>query len=59
MERNKIDVNEILCYLGKMYSEMIFVNGFVYCDFYFGNVLVWKYFGMGKVEIVLLDYGFY
>ncbi|XP_010643891.1 aarF domain-containing protein kinase 1 isoform X1 [Fukomys damarensis] len=59
MERNKIDVNEISRHLGKMYSEMIFVNGFVHCDPHPGNVLVRKHPGTGKVEIILLDHGLY
>ncbi|EHH28082.1 aarF domain-containing protein kinase 1 isoform X2 [Macaca nemestrina] len=59
MEKNKIDVNEISRHLGKMYSEMIFVNGFVHCDPHPGNVLVRKHPGTGKAEIVLLDHGLY
>ncbi|XP_072819613.1 aarF domain-containing protein kinase 1 isoform X3 [Vicugna pacos] len=59
MERNQIDVNEISRHLGKMYSEMIFVNGFVHCDPHPGNVLVRKCPGTGKTEIVLLDHGLY
>ncbi|XP_066197724.1 aarF domain-containing protein kinase 1 isoform X2 [Saccopteryx leptura] len=59
MERNKIDVNEISRLLGKMYSEMIFVNGFVHCDPHPGNVLVHKRPDTGRVEIVLLDHGLY
>lgn len=59
MERNKIDVNEISRHLGKIYSEMIFVNGFVHCDPHPGNVLVRKGPDTGKVEIVLLDHGLY
>uniref|UniRef100_A0AC11AYC7 AarF domain containing kinase 1 n=1 Tax=Ovis aries TaxID=9940 RepID=A0AC11AYC7_SHEEP len=59
MERNKIDVNEISRHLGRMYSEMIFVNGFVHCDPHPGNVLVRKQPDTGKVEIVLLDHGLY
>ncbi|XP_074221288.1 aarF domain-containing protein kinase 1 isoform X3 [Camelus bactrianus] len=59
MERNQIDVNEISRHLGKMYSEMIFVNGFVHCDPHPGNVLVRKCPGTGKAEIVLLDHGLY
>ncbi|XP_075859948.1 aarF domain-containing protein kinase 1 isoform X3 [Microcebus murinus] len=59
MERNKIDVNEISRHLGKMYSEMIFVNGFVHCDPHPGNVLVRKHPGTGKAEIILLDHGLY
>ncbi|XP_032964522.1 aarF domain-containing protein kinase 1 isoform X3 [Rhinolophus ferrumequinum] len=59
MERNKIDVNEISRHLGKMYSEMVFVHGFVHCDPHPGNVLVRKRPDTGKAEIVLLDHGLY
>uniref|UniRef100_A0A6I8MXI8 AarF domain-containing protein kinase 1 n=2 Tax=Ornithorhynchus anatinus TaxID=9258 RepID=A0A6I8MXI8_ORNAN len=59
MHRNRIDVNEVSRNLGKMYSEMIFVNGFVHCDPHPGNVLVRKHPGSGKAEIILLDHGLY
>ncbi|XP_012692144.1 aarF domain-containing protein kinase 1 [Clupea harengus] len=59
MRRNGIDVNEISQHLGKMYSEMIFVNGFVHCDPHPGNVLVRKCPRSNKTEIVLLDHGLY
>ncbi|XP_062037533.1 aarF domain-containing protein kinase 1 isoform X1 [Lepus europaeus] len=59
MEKNGIDVNEISRHLGKMYSEMIFVNGFVHCDPHPGNVLVRKRPDTGRPEIVLLDHGLY
>lgn len=52
-------VFQISCHLGKMYSEMIFVNGFVHCDPHPGNVLVRKSPDTGRVEIVLLDHGLY
>ncbi|XP_067894704.1 aarF domain-containing protein kinase 1 isoform X2 [Heterodontus francisci] len=45
--------------LGKLYSEMIFVNGFVHCDPHPGNVLVRKSPQTNKGEIVLLDHGLY
>ena len=45
--------------LGKMYSEMIFVHGFVHCDPHPGNVLVAKCPQSKKTEIVLLDHGLY
>lgn len=45
--------------LGKMYSEMIFLNGFVHCDPHPGNVLVRKCPRSNKTEIVLLDHGLY
>ncbi|XP_057284456.1 aarF domain-containing protein kinase 1 isoform X3 [Pezoporus wallicus] len=59
MERNGIDVNEISRNLGKLYSEMIFVNGFVHCDPHPGNVLVKKCPASGKAHIILLDHGLY
>lgn len=45
--------------LGKMYSEMIFVHGFVHCDPHPGNVLVQKCPRSKKTQIVLLDHGLY
>ncbi len=42
-----------------MYSEMIFVHGFVHCDPHPGNVLVRKCPQSKKTEIVLLDHGLY
>ncbi|XP_029585113.1 aarF domain-containing protein kinase 1 [Salmo trutta] len=45
--------------LGKMYSEMIFVHGFVHCDPHPGNVLVRRCPNTKKTEIVLLDHGLY
>ncbi|XP_044916254.1 aarF domain-containing protein kinase 1 isoform X4 [Felis catus] len=50
---------QISRHLGKIYSEMIFVNGFVHCDPHPGNVLVRKHPGTGRAEIVLLDHGLY
>lgn len=59
MEKNGINVNEISRNLGKLYSEMIFVNGFVHCDPHPGNVLVKKCPASGKAHIILLDHGLY
>uniref|UniRef100_A0A8C9WKJ2 AarF domain-containing protein kinase 1 n=1 Tax=Scleropages formosus TaxID=113540 RepID=A0A8C9WKJ2_SCLFO len=59
MKRHGINVNEISRNLGKMYSEMIFVHGFVHCDPHPGNVLVRKSPRGNKAEIVLLDHGLY
>ncbi|XP_068821413.1 aarF domain-containing protein kinase 1 isoform X2 [Capricornis sumatraensis] len=53
------DFLKISRHLGRLYSEMIFVNGFVHCDPHPGNVLVRKRPDTGKVEIVLLDHGLY
>ncbi|XP_066550896.1 aarF domain-containing protein kinase 1 isoform X2 [Amia ocellicauda] len=59
MMRNGINVNEISQNLGKMYSEMIFVNGFVHCDPHPGNVLVRRCPKTNNAEIILLDHGLY
>nr|XP_020650041.1 uncharacterized aarF domain-containing protein kinase 1 [Pogona vitticeps] len=59
MDKNGINVNEISRNLGKIYSEMIFVNGFVHCDPHPGNVLVRKCPTTGKTHIILLDHGLY
>uniref|UniRef100_A0A3P8TC70 AarF domain-containing protein kinase 1 n=1 Tax=Amphiprion percula TaxID=161767 RepID=A0A3P8TC70_AMPPE len=59
MKKHHINVNEISENLGKIYSEMIFVHGFVHCDPHPGNVLVRKCPQSKKTEIVLLDHGLY
>jgi hypothetical protein len=46
--------------LGKLYSEMIFIRGFIHSDPHPGNVLVRRAEGArGGEEIVLLDHGLY
>ncbi|KAM8915129.1 aarF domain-containing protein kinase 1 isoform 3-T3 [Spinachia spinachia] len=59
MKKHGINVNEISENLGKMYSEMIFVHGFVHCDPHPGNLLVRKCPRSKKTEIALLDHGLY
>ncbi|CAL8287669.1 unnamed protein product, partial [Gadus morhua 'NCC'] len=59
MRRHGINVNKISEDLGKMYSEMIFVHGFVHCDPHPGNVLVRVCPHSKKTHIVLLDHGLY
>ncbi|XP_028994831.1 aarF domain-containing protein kinase 1 isoform X3 [Betta splendens] len=59
MEKHSINVNKISENLGKLYSEMIFVHGFVHCDPHPGNVLVHKCPQTKQTEIVLLDHGLY
>lgn len=59
MKRNNIDVNQVSQALGKLYSEMIFVHGFVHCDPHPGNVLVRQTECSRGPEIILLDHGLY
>ena len=44
--------------VGQIYSEMIFVQGYIHCDPHPGNILIRKN-SRGVVEIVLLDHGLY
>ncbi|XP_071972872.1 aarF domain-containing protein kinase 1 isoform X2 [Engystomops pustulosus] len=59
MKRNNIDVDKVSQALGKLYSEMIFVHGFVHCDPHPGNVLVRQTEDSRSPEIILLDHGLY
>jgi aarF domain-containing kinase len=44
--------------VGQIYSEMIFVQGYIHCDPHPGNILIRKN-SRGVVDIVLLDHGLY
>lgn len=57
MQRHNIDVRQVSERLGVLYSEMIFVQGYVHCDPHPGNILVSKV--EGKPQIILLDHGLY
>ncbi|XP_064621315.1 aarF domain-containing protein kinase 1-like [Lineus longissimus] len=57
MDRHGISVNEVSSKLGKLYSEMIFVKGYIHCDPHPGNVLVHK--TNQGTKLVLLDHGLY
>ncbi|KAM4664551.1 aarF domain-containing protein kinase 1 [Discoglossus pictus] len=59
MERNRINVDQVSRGLGQLYSEMIFVHGFVHCDPHPGNVLVRQNPESRSPEIILLDHGLY
>lgn len=53
-----IDTHDVSKKISQLYSEMIFVNGYVHCDPHPGNVLVQP--GEGSdTQIVLLDHGLY
>ncbi|KAG5895660.1 hypothetical protein JTB14_008669 [Gonioctena quinquepunctata] len=56
--KNKIDPMEISDKLGKLYSKMIFIHGFVHSDPHPGNILV-KKSKKGHCDIILLDHGLY
>jgi len=57
MRKHGIKVDQITQRLGQLYSEMIFIQGYVHCDPHPGNVLVRQ--GKFGPEIVLLDHGLY
>ncbi|XP_070578441.1 aarF domain-containing protein kinase 1-like [Ptychodera flava] len=58
MKKHNINVDKISKNLGKLYSEMIFVKGYVHCDPHPGNIFINKT-DENDVEIVLLDHGLY
>ncbi|XP_054153228.1 aarF domain-containing protein kinase 1-like [Oppia nitens] len=55
---NGIDCRQVSHRLGLMYSQMIFIEGYVHCDPHPGNILVNK-LKDGSPQIVLLDHGLY
>ncbi|XP_049276326.1 aarF domain-containing protein kinase 1 isoform X2 [Rhipicephalus sanguineus] len=57
MEKNGISAMEVSSRLGQLYSEMIFVQGYVHCDPHPGNLLVRQ--GSQGPTLVLLDHGLY
>lgn len=58
MITHKIPVAKVSQRLGQLYSEMIFVHGYVHCDPHPGNILIQKCNKDGA-KIVLLDHGLY
>ena len=57
IESNKIDPLTLTSRLMNLYSDMIFVQGFVHCDPHPGNILVRP--SANGPEVVLLDHGLY
>ncbi|XP_015791523.1 uncharacterized aarF domain-containing protein kinase 1 [Tetranychus urticae] len=57
MEKNGLSTREISHRLGLLYSEMIFMQGYVHCDPHPGNILVSNV--KGDPQIILLDHGLY
>lgn len=55
---NKIDTHDIANKIGQLYSNMIFINGFVHSDPHPGNILV-RRTKHGDNELILLDHGLY
>lgn len=58
MKKHKIEPFEVSDKLGQLYSEMIFIHGFVHSDPHPGNILIRKN-PKGGCDIVLLDHGLY
>ncbi|KFM76902.1 putative aarF domain-containing protein kinase 1, partial [Stegodyphus mimosarum] len=59
IKRHNISAAEVSKKLGELYSQMIFVQGYVHCDPHPGNILVQKDEVSNEVKIVLLDHGLY
>lgn len=58
IQSNKIDTFDIANKIGQLYSNMIFINGFVHSDPHPGNILVRKT-KKGDTQLILLDHGLY
>lgn len=58
IQEHNINPHEISDKLGRLYSRMIFINGFVHSDPHPGNILV-KQSDKGECDIILLDHGLY
>ena len=59
MRDNDIDPVDVSRDIGALYSQMIFVTGYVHCDPHPGNVLIRKDAETGSTKVVLLDHGLY
>ncbi|XP_063225636.1 aarF domain-containing kinase 1 [Bacillus rossius redtenbacheri] len=59
IRREGIDPYEVSDKLGQLYSQMIFLHGFVHSDPHPGNVLVRRATPGPGAEVVLLDHGLY
>lgn len=57
LQDHNISATELSERLGKLYSEMIFVQGYVHCDPHPGNLLVQS--SPNGASLVLLDHGLY
>ncbi|KAF7623467.1 ABC1 domain-containing protein [Meloidogyne graminicola] len=55
---NRISRHKVCRMLGKLYSEMIFKDGYVHADPHPGNILI-RLKPNGNEEIILLDHGLY
>lgn len=58
IKSNNINPLDITNKISRMYSQMIFVEGFVHSDPHPGNILIKKN-NEGNVDIILLDHGLY
>lgn len=58
IRQHQINPKEVSDKLGKLYSRMIFIHGFVHSDPHPGNILVKKNH-KGNCDIILLDHGLY
>lgn len=59
LDANKIDRLEVASKIGQLYSNMIFVHGYVHSDPHPGNLLVHRAASGSGTDIILLDHGLY
>nr|XP_022911184.1 uncharacterized aarF domain-containing protein kinase 1-like [Onthophagus taurus] len=59
METHGIDPADVSDKLSQLYSEMIFIHGFVHSDPHPGNILIRNNSKINGCELILLDHGLY
>lgn len=58
LRKHKIDTYDVANKIGQLYSNMIFIHGFVHSDPHPGNILICKN-KKDETEVILLDHGLY
>lgn len=58
LRKHKIDLYDVANKIGQLYSNMIFIHGFVHSDPHPGNILICKN-KKNETEVILLDHGLY
>lgn len=58
LQKHKIDTYDVANKIGQLYSNMIFIHGFVHSDPHPGNILICKN-KKNETEVILLDHGLY
>ncbi|KAJ9059639.1 hypothetical protein DSO57_1039456 [Entomophthora muscae] len=59
MKKHGIDANQVSREITKIFSEMIYLHGWVHCDAHPGNLMIRASDNKEGFEVILLDHGLY